>query len=171
MKKVLFTTALLLIMGLQLCFAQKSQPSDYNLRKAYELYEQNDEKEAMRYINQHISDNPRLSNGYIFRASLYQHQKKYGQALMDVNNAIKNWDKNEDVPKYISYWLRADIYVDMEMYDKAIANFTTYRGDYAYPHTHNKLHTAWNGGARHRPMPHNPLRATECKPPTVRHSL
>lgn len=48
---------------------------------------------------------------------------------------------------------------------------TTYRGDYAYPHTHNKLHTAWNGGARHRPMPHNPLRATECKPPTVRHSL
>lgn len=37
MKKVLLTTALLLVMGLQLCFAQKSQSSDYNLRKAYEM--------------------------------------------------------------------------------------------------------------------------------------
>lgn len=51
MKKVLLTTALLLIMGLHLCFAQKSQSSDYNLRKAYELLEQKDEKEAMKYVN------------------------------------------------------------------------------------------------------------------------
>ena len=50
MKKVLLTTTLLLVMGLQLCFAQKSQPSDYNLRKAYELFEQNDEKEAMKLV-------------------------------------------------------------------------------------------------------------------------
>ena len=51
MKKVLLTTALLLVMGLQLCFAQKSQSSDYNLRKAYEMLEQKDEKEALKYIN------------------------------------------------------------------------------------------------------------------------
>lgn len=125
MKKVLLTTALLLVMGLQLCFAQKSQSSDYNLRKAYEMLEQKDEKEALKYINQHIKDNPKSSDGYIFRAGLYQRQKKYGQALMDANNAIKNWDKNEDVPRYSPYWWRADIYVDMEMYDKAIADFTT----------------------------------------------
>lgn len=60
MKKVLLTTALLLVMGLQLCFAQKSQSSDYNLRKAYEMLEQKDEKEALKYINQHIKDNPKL---------------------------------------------------------------------------------------------------------------
>ena len=125
MKKVLLTTALLLVMGLQLCFAQKSQSSDYNLRKAYEMLEQKDEKEALKYINQHIKDNPKSSDGYIFRAGLYQRQKKYGQALTDANNAIKNWDKNEDVPRYSPYWWRADIYVDMEMYDKAIAGFTT----------------------------------------------
>lgn len=125
MKKVLLTTALLLIMGLHLCFAQKSQSSDYNLRKAYELLEQKDEKEAMKYINQYINENPKSSNGYIFRAGLYQNQNKFGQALMDINNAIKHWDKNEDVPKYAPYWWRADIYVDMEMYDKAIADFST----------------------------------------------
>ena len=44
---------------------------------------------------------------------------------MDANNAIKNWGKNEDVPRYSPYWWRADIYVDMEMYDKVIADFTT----------------------------------------------
>ena len=125
MKKSLFIIIIFSIMGLQMCYAQKSQPSDYNLRKAYELFDQNDEKEAMKHINQHITDNPKLSNGYIFRAGMYQYQKKYGQALMDANNAIKNWDKNEDIPKYSPFWLRADIYVDMEMYDKAIADFTT----------------------------------------------
>ncbi|MCS2388983.1 hypothetical protein NXV57_16455 [Bacteroides thetaiotaomicron] len=107
MKKVLLTTVLLLIIGLQLCSAQKSQPSDYNLRKAYELLEQKDEKEAMKYINQYINENPKSSNGYIFRAGLYQNQNKFGQALMDINNAIKHWDKNEDVPKYAPYWWRA----------------------------------------------------------------
>ena len=64
MKKVLLTTALLLIMGLHLCFAQKSQSSDYNLRKAYELLEQKDEKEAMKYVNQYINENPKSSRGH-----------------------------------------------------------------------------------------------------------
>ena len=125
MKKILSITTVLLIMGLQMCYAQKNQSSDYNLRKAFEMLEQNDEKEALKYVNQHITDNPKLSNGYMLRASLYQHQKKYGQALMDINNAIKHWDKKEDVQKYSPYWWRAYIYVDMEMYDKAIADFTT----------------------------------------------
>lgn len=125
MKKNLLVTIMFLVLGLQLCYAQKSQSADYNLRKAYELLEQKDEKEALKYINLYIKENPKESQGYIFRAGLYQRQKKYGQALMDANNAIKNWDKNEDVPKYTPYWWRADIYVDMEMYDKAIADFTT----------------------------------------------
>lgn len=101
MKKVLLTTALLLIMGLHLCFAQKSQSSDYNLRKAYELLEQKDEKEAMKYINQYINENPKSSNGYIFRAGLYQNQNKFGQALMDINNAIKHWDKTKMFPSML----------------------------------------------------------------------
>lgn len=125
MKKILSIAAILLAMGLQMCYAQKNQSSDYNLHKAYEMLDQKDEKEALKYINQHITDNPKLSNGYIFRAGLYRCQKKYGQALMDINNAIKNWDKKEDVPKYSPYWWRAYIYVDMGMYDKAIADFTT----------------------------------------------
>jgi hypothetical protein len=51
MKKLLLTMVLLLVMGLQSSYAQKNQPSDYNLRKAYELMEQNDDKEAMKYVN------------------------------------------------------------------------------------------------------------------------
>lgn len=126
MKKILLTTALFLIMGAPLCFAQKSQPSDYNLRKAYEFLEQNDEKEAMKCANLYISENPKLSNGYIFRASLYSRQQKYGQALMDVNNAIKHCsDKNEEETKCALYYLRGNIYVGLKMYDEAIADFTT----------------------------------------------
>lgn len=125
MKKKLFSVIVLLIMAAQICFAQKDQASDYNLRKAYELLEQNDEKEAMKYVSQHITDNPKLSNGYILRAGIYKRNKKYGQALIDINNAIKYWDKKEDIAKHAPYWWRASIYSDMEMYDKAIADYTT----------------------------------------------
>jgi clan AA aspartic protease (TIGR02281 family) len=113
------------MMVAQMCFAQKEQTSDYNLRKAYELLEQNDEKEALKYVSQHITDNPKQSNGYILRAGIYKRNKKYGQALIDINNAIKHWDKKEEIAKHAPYWWRASIYSNMEMYDKAIADYTT----------------------------------------------
>ena len=125
MKKLLLTMVLLLVMGMQSSYAQKNQPSDYNLRKAYELMEQNDDKEAMKYVNLYIKENPKGAYAYLMRSTLYQNMNKYGPALTDVNTAIKQWSKNEIIDKYVPYLWRADIYVNMEMYDKAISDYTT----------------------------------------------
>ena len=125
MKKILLTIAIFFFMGLQSCYAQKSSSSDYNLRKAYELYDNDEEAEAMKYVNMHIKENPKSSSGYTFRAGLYQNQEKYGLALTDINNAIKFWKKGDNWDEFLLYYGRAEIYTDMEMYDKAIADYTT----------------------------------------------
>lgn len=50
MKKLIVVSVTLLVCGINAVFAQKSQPSDYNLRKAFELLEKNEEKDAWRHI-------------------------------------------------------------------------------------------------------------------------
>ncbi len=123
MKRTALLSIILLFLGMQISFAQKSQQLDYNLRKALELLDNKDEKGAMKYINQQIEESPKSADAYVLRARVYQEQEKYGQALTDINQAISLWKKNGAFEKYTLYWWRADIYCDMEMYDKALADF------------------------------------------------
>ena len=44
--------------------AQKNEESDYNLRKAYELLENKEEAEAIKYINKQIEEYPKSVNAY-----------------------------------------------------------------------------------------------------------
>lgn len=104
-------------------YAQKNEESDYNLRKAYELLEKNDQSEAMKYINQQIEEYPKSADGYAMRARVLLDQKKYGGALTDINKAIKFWKKDNKSKQYSIYWWRAVIYSNMEMYDKAFADY------------------------------------------------
>lgn len=74
--------------------AQKNKESDYNLRKAYELLEKNDENEAIKYINLQIEEYPKSVDAYALRARVLMNQNKFGSALTDINKAIKFWNKN-----------------------------------------------------------------------------
>lgn len=123
MKKILSIIAVLLVMGLQVCYAQKNQPSDYNLRKAIEFMEKNEGEEALKYVNLQIQDTPKSSDAYMLRSAIYNAQEKYGSALTDVNTAIKYWNKNNLIKKYALYWHRADIYQHMGMLNEAVEDY------------------------------------------------
>ena len=119
---------LLLVMSFLLALpssvnAQKNKESDYNLRKAYELLEKNDENEAIKYINMQIEEYPKSVDAYALRARVLMNQNKFGSALTDINKAIKFWNKNSKTKQYSVYWWRAVIYSSMEMYDKSFADF------------------------------------------------
>ena len=108
--------------------AQKNEESDYNLRKAYELLENKEEAEALKYINKQIEEYPKSANAYGMRARLLFEQKKYGAALADINKAIKFWTKGINIKQHSLYWWRAIIYSYMEMIDKSLKDFeTTYK--------------------------------------------
>ena len=105
--------------------AQTKKESDYNLRKAYELLEKNDQSEAMKYLNQQIEEYPKSVEAYAMRARVLMEQNKNGSALTDINKAIKFWKKGGQTKQYTLYWWRAVIYSNMKMNDKALADFET----------------------------------------------
>lgn len=121
----------LLIIGLALisgyqAFAQRKQTSDYNFRKAIELVDKGDEVEAMKYVNEQISEAPEFSDAYVLRAQLYYQQEKFGNALSDINKALKFADrKTDEIHMYSKYWWRAVFYDALEEDDKALADFNT----------------------------------------------
>ena len=124
MKNPILLLAITVFLGLATTAnAQKKKESDYNLRKAYELLEKNDESEALKYINQQIEEYPKSADAYVMRARIYQNQGKFGNALTDMNKAVKFWKKGYEYEQYSVYWWRASIYYAMEMYDKALADF------------------------------------------------
>ena len=123
MKKNLLIAFMLMFMSLQMCYAQKNQTSDYNLRKAYEMLDQDNDNEALKYVNQQIKETPKLAEAYVVRGSVYYGQEKYGSALSDINTSIKYWNKECNLAKYDLYWYRAKIYMVLGEYDKAIDDY------------------------------------------------
>lgn len=124
MKKSVLVAAMSFLLALpSVGYAQKNKESDYNLRKAYELLEKNDQSEALKYINQQIEEYPKSVEAYAIRARLLMEQNKFGSALGDINKAIKFWEKDNRTKQYTLFWWRAVIYSNMEMYDKSFADF------------------------------------------------
>lgn len=105
---------LLLCAGAYNGYGQKKQPSDYHLQKAIDLMQNNgDEKEVMECLDQQLQETPDNADARVVRATLYLKQKKYGNALSDMNLAIKYYKKvgyslntlyTGDVPAHITIW-------------------------------------------------------------------
>ena len=116
---------LLLCAGAYNGYGQK-QPLGYHLQKAIDLMQNNgDEKEVMECLDQQLQETPDNADARVVRATLYLKQKKYGNALSDMNLAIKYYKKGGIFPKYTIYWGRARAYYDMEDFDKALADYDT----------------------------------------------
>lgn len=103
---------LLLCAGAYNGYGQK-QPSDYHLQKAIDLMQNNgDEKEVMECLDQQLQGTPDNADARVVRATLSLKQKKYGNALSDMNLAIKYYKKGGIFPKYTIYWGRARAYYE-----------------------------------------------------------
>lgn len=124
MKKSLSITIMIILMGFQMCYAQKNQTSDSNLQKAFELINENDAEGAIEFLDKQIEDNPKYSEAYHIRSIIYYIYEIYGLALTDINTSLKYWTKKNTYPKYHLYWDRAYIYEKIEEYDKAIDDYS-----------------------------------------------
>ena len=72
--------------------------------------------EAMKYLNQQIEEYPKSVEAYAMRARVLMEQNKYGNALTDINKAIKFWKKGDRTKQYTLYWWRAVIYSNIVTY-------------------------------------------------------
>lgn len=125
MKKFLLLTCLLCA-TLQPGFAKKKPISDYNIKKAAELYEEQDYTKGMEYINLHLEEYPNDADAFFLKAWFHSACEEYGQALSSINQAIKYYHKTNRCEKYTLYAFRADLYNNhLEQPNTALADFTT----------------------------------------------
>ena len=129
MKHITTLLAALLLTLLSLtAYAQKNKPeNDYNLQKAYEvLNEENDEAKALDLLNKQLQETPDNVEALMLRMKLYRQKEEYGQALQDINHALKvNKPKKTDLPTSTIHWWKASIYEDMGDHKSATASLKT----------------------------------------------
>lgn len=133
---------IMLFIGIQSINATNSKNiSDYYLITSADLLQDEKTDEALKYVNQHISEYPKDADGYILRAQIYRVTESYSYALTDINKGIKLWKEGGKFDKYATYWWRAAIYEDLEMYDKAISDYnTTYKLALKHPDASDDIH-------------------------------
>ena len=129
MKRILtLLSAVLLTVLSGNVYAQKNKTeNDYNLKKAYEvLNEEQDETKAMELVNKQLQETPDNMDALILRVRLLRRKHEYGQAIQDINHALKvNKPKKTKVSMSTLHWWKAFIYQDMRDKDHAVASFKT----------------------------------------------
>lgn len=123
----LFTTILTLLLNGPV-FAQKNKTdNDYNLKKAYEvLQEEKDEAKALDLVTKQLRETPDNVDALLLRVRLLRRKKEFGQALQDINHALKvNKPKKTEMQNSTLHWWKAYIYQDMGDKVNAAASFKT----------------------------------------------
>lgn len=119
--------ALLLTLLSTNVYAQKKNNNDYNLKKAYEvLNEEKDEAKALDLVTKQLRETPDNVDALILRTRLLRRKHEFGQALQDINHALKvNKPKKTEVANSTLHWWKAYIYQDMGDWQSAAASFKT----------------------------------------------
>ena len=129
MKKIvtLLTVTLLTVLSVN-AYAQKNKTdNDYNLKKAYEvLNEEKDEAKALELVTKQLRETSDNVDALVLRVSLLRRKKDFGQALRDINQALKvNKPKKTEMQNSTLHWWKAYIYRDMGDNQNAAASFKT----------------------------------------------
>ncbi len=129
MKQILtLLAALLLTIPGGDVYAQKNKSdNDYYLRKAYEvLEEENGEAKALELMGKQLEETPDNARALLMRAQLQHRRREYGQALMDINRAIKvNKPKKSNVANSTLHWWKGIIYQGLRDLDNSAASLKT----------------------------------------------
>lgn len=128
MKRVItLLSALLLTLMSGDMYAQKNKTDDYNLKKAYEvLNEEKDEAKALELLNSQLRETPDNVEALLLRVRLLRRKNEYGQALQDINRALKvNKPKKTEIEMSTLHWWKAYLYQDMYEKENAAASFKT----------------------------------------------
>lgn len=128
MKKVFTLFAALIIAAVgNTAFAQKNSTDDYNLRKAYEvLQENNDREEALKLLGKQLELTPDNVEALFLRMRIYRQRDEPGKALADINHAIKvNKPKDSEIENSTLYWWKGYVYQDLQDKEKAAATLKT----------------------------------------------
>lgn len=104
--------------------AQKTQEAkDYNYFRALEVMnESGDYEKALGLIGKQLQSAPGDVKSLVFKCKLNRDLGHYGEALADINAAIKNNNRKSGFSEATLYWWKACVYDDMDDRDGNIRN-------------------------------------------------
>ena len=122
---IILSVLVLTLMGSDVLAQKKDAAGDYNLQKAWEvLQEEKDEAKALDLVNKQLRETPDNVDALLLRVRLLRKKNEYGNALSDINHAIKvNKPKKSGTPNSTLHWWKAYIYQDMGEMKKAAESF------------------------------------------------
>ena len=131
MKKIILimmAAAVMLVATPEKSYGQKKDSSDdYNLKKAYEvLQESQDEEKALQLLREQLQETPDNVPALMLRARVLRNRLDFGNALADVNHALKvnKPKKSEFFNSTIWYW-KATLYDDLGEWEKSAGAYET----------------------------------------------
>lgn len=95
----------------------------YNYKRAVEEIEKENYAGAKEYLNKELEENPKNAYASTLLAMAYFKEQDYSSALSLINQSIKKISKKSRDFKAFAYTTAADIYINLEEYDKAIENY------------------------------------------------
>ena len=115
------TAVLALMLAVPVAFAQKKGGDDYNLRKAYEAFlDEDDPDKALELVEAQLEETPNNAEAFFLRGRLRYNAAEFGKALSDFNRAAKlNDPKKTGLKQSLIYWWRS--FVQSEIDDECAA--------------------------------------------------
>lgn len=128
--KRLFAFLLILFSTSIICLDSSAQKKEdllntYNYKRALELANEQKFDEALKYFQMEIKDHKNNGYAYVMIASLLYNQDSHGDALNNIELALKNLNKKDEYYGY-ALGLRSDIYLALDNREKAEADLDTY---------------------------------------------
>lgn len=117
MKKLL--SIFLLLLGFQTSFAQNE------FQKGMDALDEKNLEKALEYFNICVNTDSKNASNLFMRSLTYWNLQQLGNALTDINNALKYYNKKFDKTPHRIYLMRANIYNDLEEYQNAINDITS----------------------------------------------
>lgn len=122
----MIVAAMLLTMCSAAGYAQKKADNNYNLLKAYEvLQKDNDVEQALDLLGKQLNETPKNTEAYLLRSRVYWSKKEYGNALADLDTALKVRNNKDEIKASGLHWWKADIFMDIKEYQKAADSYKT----------------------------------------------
>lgn len=138
MKKFIISFVLAVV-GAFPTFAQDNikRPDSYNYQSGVEAYGQENYQQSMDFFDKELQQNPKNGYAMVWKACIYDIYDTYGQALTNINQALKFLPKKDKEWIAMSYGLRAQVQCELGDSVKALNDynqaFKVYpKADYIY---------------------------------------
>lgn len=113
----------LLTASLALQAQKNGSENSYNYARAEEAYDNGDAEQALHYLQKAIEENPKDADAYLLKAAIYYVESDYyGEALSNVNSALKYIPKKDKEWQATAWELRFRILWQLDRTDDALAD-------------------------------------------------